>query len=78
VRSFGIRKASISNVRLSECEPLNEWNSRQAEGWDKLSLIADPMFVDWKNDDFRLKPESPAFKLGFEAIPVENIGVRSD
>jgi hypothetical protein len=34
------------------------------------------MFVDWKNDDFRLKPESPAFKLGFEAIPVEKIGIR--
>jgi hypothetical protein len=32
--------------------------------------------VDWKNDDFRLKPESPAFKLGFKAIPVEKIGVR--
>ena len=43
---------------------------------DKTSLIADPMFVDWKNDDFRLKPESPAFKLGFEAIPVKKIGVR--
>jgi hypothetical protein len=31
--------------------------------------------LDWKNDDFRLKPESPAFKLGFEAIPVEEIGI---
>ena len=55
---------------------LDEWTSWQAEGWDKHSLIADPKFVDWKNDDFRLKPESPAFKLGFEAIPVEEIGVR--
>jgi hypothetical protein len=34
------------------------------------------MFVDWQHDDFRLKPESPAFKLGFKAIPVEQIGVR--
>lgn len=66
----------IDNVRLTECEPLDEWTSWQAEGWDKHSLIADPMFVDWQKDDFRLKPESPAFKLGFEAIPVEKIGVR--
>ena len=66
----------IDQVRLTECEPLDEWTSWQAEGWDQHSLIADPKFVDWKNDDFRLKPESPAFKLGFEAIPVEKIGIR--
>ncbi|HBJ87240.1 MAG TPA: hypothetical protein DDZ88_25975 [Verrucomicrobiales bacterium] len=66
----------IDDLRLTECEPLDEWTSWQAEGWDQHSLIADPMFVDWKKDDFRLKPESPAFKLGFEAIPVEKIGVR--
>jgi hypothetical protein len=66
----------IDHVRLTECEPLDEWTSWQAEGWDQHSLIADPKFVDWKNDDFRLKPDSPAFKLGFEAIPVEKIGIR--
>ncbi|HRH98724.1 MAG TPA: right-handed parallel beta-helix repeat-containing protein, partial [Prosthecobacter sp.] len=66
----------IDDIRLTECEPLDEWTSWQAEGWDKHSLIADPLFVDWKNDDFRLQPESPAFKLGFKAIPVEKIGVR--
>ena len=66
----------IDHVRLTECEPLDEWTSWQAEGWDQHSLIADPKFVDWKNDDFRLQPDSPAFKLGFEAIPVEKIGIR--
>jgi len=66
----------IDHVRLTECEPLDEWTSWQAEGWDKHSLIADPKFVDWKHDDFRLQPDSPAFKLGFEAIPVEKIGIR--
>ena len=34
--------------------------------------------VDFGNDDFRLKPASPAFKLGFKAIPVEEIGVRKE
>lgn len=66
----------IDDVRITECEPLDEWTSWQAEGWDKHSLVADPLFVDWPQDDFRLKPESPAFKLGFKAIPVEKIGVR--
>ena len=36
------------------------------------------MFVDWQKDDFRLKHESPAFKLGFKAIPMEKIGIRKD
>jgi len=67
----------IDHVRLTECEPLDEWTSWQAEGWDKNSLIADPQFVDWQHDDFRLHPDSPAFKLGFETIPIEKIGVRS-
>lgn len=66
----------FDDVRLTEAEPLNEWASWQAAGWDPHSLVADPLFVDWKHDDFRLKPESPAFKLGFKAIPVEEIGIR--
>lgn len=66
----------IDDIRLTESAPLDEWTSWQAGGWDKHSLIADPKFVDWKNDDFRLKPDSPAFKLGFEAIPVDKIGIR--
>lgn len=35
----------------------------------------DPLFVDRDKLDFRLKPESPAFKLGFQAIPMDRIGL---
>ncbi len=45
---------------------LDEWREK---GMDKNSIIADPLFVDPENDDFRLKPDSPAIKLGF--IPFE-------
>ena len=35
---------------------------------------ADPHFVDPDNLDFRLKEDSPAFKVGFKPIPTEDIG----
>lgn len=38
----------------------------------------DPLFVDRATADFRLQPDSPAFKLGFKAIPVEKIGLERD
>jgi len=52
---------------------LADW---QALGYDGQSIIADPLFVDPDKDDYRLRPESPALKLGFVPIPVERIGIR--
>jgi len=37
-------------------------------------LDADPLFVDAARGNFELKPESPAWKLGFRRIPIEKIG----
>lgn len=51
---------------------LDDWRGM---GYDHNSIIADPLFVDPENDDYRLRPESPAFALGFEPIPVERIGL---
>ena len=48
------------------------------EGEDQHSIVADPLFVDPRKDDYRLKPDSPAFKLGFKPIPFEKIGLYAD
>ena len=45
-------------------------------GYDLNSVIADPLFVDPENGDFRLRPESPAFELGFKPIEVSRIGLQ--
>jgi len=52
-----------------------EW---QARGHDRNSLIADPNFVDPAHFDFRLQPDSPAFKLGFVPIDAGQIGLYGD
>ncbi|MFW6161742.1 MAG: right-handed parallel beta-helix repeat-containing protein [Planctomycetota bacterium] len=44
-------------------------------GYDQHSVVADPLFVDPDKDDYRLQPDSPALKLGFEPIDVSKIGV---
>ena len=50
------------------------WEEWRKEGYDTDSVVADPLFADPDKDDYRLKPASPAFKLGFAPIPVDKIG----
>ena len=47
-------------------------------GADRDSVVADPQFVDAARGDFRLKPDSPALKLGFEPIAFDKIGPYPD
>ncbi len=43
---------------------------------DKNSRIANPQFRNPEKGDYRLKSSSPAFKLGFEEIPYDEIGLK--
>jgi hypothetical protein len=49
-----------------------EW---QARGQDIHGAVGDPLFVDPKNADFRLRPESPALAMGFEPIDTGKCGL---
>ena len=37
--------------------------------------LPDPKFVDLEKGDLRLKPDSPAWKLGFQRIDLSSIGL---
>lgn len=51
-------------------------SGREGDAYDANSLVADPLFADPDNGGFRLRPDSPALKLGFVPIPVDRIGIR--
>jgi hypothetical protein len=50
----------------------------QALGQDRDSAIADPLFEDPEHLDFRLKPDSPALKLGFKPFDYTQAGLYGD
>jgi hypothetical protein len=52
-----------------------EW---QTLGLDQHSVIADPLFANAARHDFRLKPASPALKLGFQPIDTSHVGLYGD
>ena len=60
------------NIRFAG-KSFAEW---QAAGNDAGSVIADPLFVNAGNYDFRLRADSPALKLGFQQIDMSGVGPR--
>lgn len=49
--------------------------------WEKAGNVmttGDPGFIDVERQDFALKPDSPAWKLGFKPIPFDQIGLQVD
>jgi hypothetical protein len=57
--------------RGGQAIPLGQGNF---EGFDKDSVVADPLFVDPERGAFRLRENSPAFDLGIKAISMEQVG----
>ena len=58
--------------------PLEKWQAMAGGKYDRNSIVADPMFVDPAKRDYRLRPESPALKLGFQPIDASRIGLKED
>jgi hypothetical protein len=64
--------ARRKDIRFAD-KSFAEW---KASGQDEGSLIADPLFVNARNFDFRLRAESPALQMGFHQIDLTTVGPR--
>jgi hypothetical protein len=50
----------------------------QSRGVDSASIAADPLFFFFLKGDFRLKKDSPAYKIGFKDIDMSRIGITDE
>jgi len=73
-------KGTRTNHNLYWCPTDPNWGQRyldaqQALGTENQSLCANPNFVNLEKGDLRLRPDSPAWKLGFKLIDISSIGL---
>jgi len=73
---YNVFFCTAGDITIRGIEGVSSFADWQAKGFDKNSIVADPMFIDPKNDNYNLKPESPAFKLGFKKIDMSKVGRR--
>lgn len=59
-----------------QAEPVPAVSLQNQSGRDTNSIVADAMFIDPPDGDYRVKDGSPALKLGFKNFPMDNFGVQ--
>jgi parallel beta-helix repeat protein len=57
---------------------LEEWGEVPGKHFDRHSIVADPLFMNQQEGDYRLRFDSPAYNLGFEDIDYAEIGLKED
>jgi hypothetical protein len=74
----------FAESRIEEIEDFIHENQTE-KGWDKGSIVVDPLFANpipknrrLRKVDLVLSENSPAYKMGFKKINVESIGITND
>ncbi len=70
---FDARPAAKAGALRFGTATLDQWRARKQ---DPNSLVADPLFVAPGQNNFNLRADSPAFKLGFRPIDLSQVGPR--
>lgn len=63
----------FNGTKITPRGPLKTW---QTSGFDKNSMIADPMFTNPGLDIYQPANASPAKQLNFESLPLDKIGLQ--
>lgn len=79
-RALAASKQAETDHNINYCSADRELGKQmlkkqQRDGVDAHSLAVDPLFVDPANGDFRLRPESPALKLGFVPFDMAKVSL---
>jgi hypothetical protein len=78
---FTLVKDTDNNLMWTPRNPqeLKDWlMTIQKSGLDKNSVVADPLFVDLEDQDFRFRAESKALKMGIKPLDISNSGLSSE
>lgn len=66
------RKTNLSQIKT----PVGNFNEWRKMGFDRNSLITDPLFMDQEQETYQLSSQSPAWELGIKSIPIGTIGIK--
>ncbi|MBI4977396.1 MAG: right-handed parallel beta-helix repeat-containing protein [Spirochaetes bacterium] len=61
-------------IRMKPGTAPMEFDIWREQGCDRDSVTADPLFVNSRNDEYRLEKRSPAYAKGFSELPYDEIG----
>jgi len=70
---FWAQDKQITIDGVQGVKTLDQW---QARGFDVNSVVADPLFINPDQGDYRVKDNSPALALGFKNFPMNQFGVK--
>jgi hypothetical protein len=73
---FSAVNCVLNNPVIEKLEGVTTFDEWRELGLDEHTITANPSFVDLAHNDYTLKPNSPAFKLGFRQIDFSNVGLR--
>ena len=59
-----------------EYDRVFEWDEWRKLGYDRHSIVADPLCENIEDRNFTIRADSPALALGFEPIDTSDVGIR--
>jgi hypothetical protein len=63
----------VKTLNTESQDPTHRYGHNPGNPHSEYAVVADPLFVDYENKDFRFKPDSPALKMGI--VSLDSVGL---